>query len=85
MAFSQKDNSGSLFRNDKRASDNHPNLTGSALVNGVPMWVSAWTKEGAKGKWISLAFKPKEPKEGAAKKPAPKEYISEPDEDSIPF
>jgi hypothetical protein len=60
MAYEQKDNSGTLFKNDKREKDTHPHATGTALIDGVEYWVSAWTKEGAKGKFQSLAFKPKE-------------------------
>lgn len=62
--FQQKDNSGSLFKNDRREKDTHPHATGSALIDGVEYWVSAWTKEGAKGKWQSLAFKKKEERSG---------------------
>ena len=60
MAYEQRDNSGSLFKNDKREKDSHPNATGSAMIGGVEYWVSAWTKDGKKGKWQSLAFKRKE-------------------------
>lgn len=66
MAFEQRELTGSLFKNDKRESDNHPHATGSALIDGVEYWVSAWTKEGAKGKWQSLAFKRKEAKQNIA-------------------
>jgi hypothetical protein len=59
MAFEQRELSGSLFKNDRREKDTHPNMTGTALINGVEYWVSAWTREGKSGKWISLAFKPK--------------------------
>ena len=59
MAFEHKDNSGSLFKNEKREKDTHPHATGTAVIDGVAYWVSAWTKEGAKGKWQSLAFKRK--------------------------
>lgn len=60
MAYEQKDNSGTLFKNDKREKDTHPHATGTALIDGVEYWVSAWTKDGAKGKFQSLAFKPKQ-------------------------
>lgn len=60
--FQPKPNTGSLFKNDRREKDTHPHATGSALIDGVEYWVSAWTKEGEKGKWQSLAFKPKQEK-----------------------
>lgn len=62
MAFELRELSGSLFRNDKKTADNHPNATGSCLIDGVTYYISAWTKEGAKGKWQSLQFKRKDAK-----------------------
>jgi hypothetical protein len=61
MAYEMKELSGSLFKNQKKEKDTHPNATGSALIDGVEYWVSAWTKEDKNGnKWQSLAFKPKD-------------------------
>lgn len=81
MAYEQKDNSGSLFRNEKRDKDTHPHATGTALIDGVEYFVSAWTKEGRKGKFQSLAFKRKEPKREARTS-----YDREPDDVSdLPF
>lgn len=66
MAYEQKPNSGSLFRNKKKEKDSHPDRTGSALIGGVDYWVSGWIKESEKGQWLSLAFKEKDaPKEAA--------------------
>ena len=73
MAYEQKPNSGSLFKNEKKEKDTHPNLQGSALIDGVEYWVSAWTKEGKKGKWISMAFKPKEGQDHDDKRPKDKD------------
>lgn len=60
MTYETKELSGSLFKNEKKEKDSHPSMKGSAKINGVEYWVSGWTKEGKKGKWISLAFKKKE-------------------------
>ena len=68
MAFKMKDMSGSLFRNEKKEKDTHPNATGSCLIDGVEYWGSAWTNEGAKGKWQSLAFTSKDEKKAAPEK-----------------
>lgn len=72
MAFEQKDNSGSLFKNEKKEKETHPNMRGSAKIDGIEYWVSGWTKEGKNGKWISLSFKPKEETPPQAKKPTSK-------------
>jgi len=61
MAYEQKDMSGTLFKNDRREKDSHPHAKGTALIDGVEYWISAWTKEGSKGKFQSLSFQRKEP------------------------
>ena len=60
MAYEQKENTGSLFKNDKREKDTHPHAKGTALIDGVEYWISAWTKEGKNGKFQSLSFKRKD-------------------------
>ena len=62
MAYEQKDNSGSLFRNDKRETDSQPHAKGSALIEGVEFWVSAWTNtsERTGEKYQKLSFTRKE-------------------------
>jgi hypothetical protein len=64
MAYEQRDNSGSLFRNDRKEKESHPDRTGSAMVDGVEYWVSGWIKQDRNGnQFMSLAFKPKVAKE----------------------
>ena len=60
MSYTPKDNSGTLFKNDKREKETHPNAKGTALIDGVEYWVSAWTKEGKAGKFQSLSFERKD-------------------------
>ena len=59
-------NRGVLFKNDRKEKDTHPNMKGSINVEGVEYWVSAWTKEGQNGKFISLSLTPKEQTQTAA-------------------
>jgi hypothetical protein len=82
MAFEHRENSGSLFRNDKREKDTQPHARGDALIGGVLYEISAWTKDGAKGKFQSLAFKPKDPP--AAPKPQTTPFAEDLDDD-LPF
>lgn len=56
-------NRGSIWKNDKKDKDTHPDFTGSLNVGGVEYWVSAWKrKEGASSKAPALSFsvKPKD-------------------------
>jgi len=82
MTFEHKPNSGSLFKNDKRETDSQPNAKGSALIDGVAYWVSAWTNESANGaRYQSLKFSRKD--ENTAPNPAAP-HPEDPN-DSIPF
>lgn len=80
--YQEKDQSGTLFNNDRKERESQPDFTGKAIVNGVPVYVSGWKKENGR---ISLAFKNREP--GAFEKkeePAKGGQIYDAD-DSIPF
>lgn len=57
--FKHKENTGSLFKNDKREKETSPNMKGSANIDGKEYWMSAWTKDGQKGKFLSLSFQSK--------------------------
>ena len=60
MAFEPKDNSGTLFRNDRKEKDTHPDYNGTIMVDGREYYLNAWLKKGAKGTFMSLSVKPKE-------------------------
>lgn len=59
MAYEQRDNGGSLFDNDRKERDTHPDRRGKALIGGVWYWVSAWDKyPDGKAAFLSLSFEP---------------------------
>lgn len=82
--YEQRDMSGTLFKNeDKQEGDKRPNAKGTALIDGVEYWVDAWTKDGKKGKFQSLAFKRKEKQGDRPTTNTPKPAAD--DDDEMPF
>lgn len=89
MAYELRNNSGTLFRNKRKEAENHPDSTGTVMVNGVEYYINGWTKTTKDGdKFVSLSFKPKDAKPATvpAKKAiaAPAKWGDE-DEQEIPF
>lgn len=81
--YETKPNTGSLFKNDKKESDNHPDYKGSIDIDGVDHWLSSWIKTSAKGtKYMSLSAKKKD---AVQARPAPKVSSGFDDFDGIPF
>ncbi len=66
MSFEHKDMSGTLFKNDKGDNPKRPDYRGELLVHGELLEIAAWLKDGAKGKFMSLAVKPKQERAQAA-------------------
>ena len=60
MAYETKDMSGSMFTNNRKEKETHPDFNGSIRIGGVDYWLSGWNKQGANGPWFSLAFKVKD-------------------------
>lgn len=99
MTYDTKDNTGALFKNDKREKDTHAHARGTATIDGVEYFIDAWTNQDRNGnRYQSLKFKRKDKQQG---KPAPKQERStsydrddarthggrdlDDDPDSIPF
>ena len=80
MAFTQNPNSGSLFKNDRKEKENHPDYKGSALVDGREYWVAAWIKKSKAGKtFMSMSYQLKD-EQTKQVEPGPTDL-----DDEIPF
>lgn len=74
-------NRGSIWKNDRKEKDTHPDFTGTLNVEGREFWVSAWKRKpgaGEKSPALSFSVKPKE-------ESAPARQSKQEPEDEIPF
>jgi uncharacterized protein (DUF736 family) len=52
-----KNNTGAIFKNDKKTAETHPDYKGKVNVNGKDMEVALWLKESKSGtKYFSATF-----------------------------
>ncbi len=83
MADYDNNLSGVLFKNDKDGNEKRPDYKGSAEIEGVQYWVSAWIRDGAKGKFMSMKYEAKE--QQTAPKPAQKPAPADDFDTDMPF
>ena len=61
MAEFDNTNRGSLFKNDKKTEEKHPDMSGSINIDGIEYWISGWKKKSkADVGFISLSVRPNE-------------------------
>lgn len=80
----ERNNSGFLFKNDKKEEDHHSDYQGSVNIDGEQMWINAWINTSKDGrKYMSLSFKPKVAR---ARQDKPLKVVGGQDfDDDIPF
>lgn len=85
MAYDET-NRGSIWKNDRKEKDTHPDFRGILNVEGVEYWVDAWKRKpdaNPKAPALSFTVKLKEAKEQKAPVSAPS--LDAMDDDTIPF
>lgn len=84
--YEQRDNSGSLFKNEEKESERHPDYSGMCVINGVEMYMDAWLKTADSGRrWMSFSFKAKgKSKDSKPEKQQPSRRQRDEDSD-VPF
>jgi hypothetical protein len=89
--YVQKPNTGSLFINDRKEKDSHPDYSGTLNVEGKEYWLSMWDN-GENGKpRFGVGVKLKEARRGdvpardSSPKANPAPAAGPKDEDTVPF
>lgn len=79
MAYEQKAGQGSLFKNEKKTEEKHPDYKGSLTTpEGVECWVSGWIKrQEGKATYMSLSIQ--------AKDIQPAKVVEQSTPDDLPF
>jgi hypothetical protein len=77
-------NRGSIWKNDKKETEKHPDFTGSINVEGKEYWVSAWKRKpdaNPKAPALSFSVTAKDANQFQERQSAPDDDFSDP----IPF
>lgn len=80
-------NRGSVWKNEKKEKDTHPDFTGTLDVRGEQFWVSAWKRKdgaGPKAPVLTFSVKPKD-EQPAAPRSEPTRNANPLPDDDIPF
>ena len=90
MSDYDNNNQGAVWKNERRETEKHPHFTGSATINGVDYYVSAWKRDSEgnpKAPALKFSVTPKLATvirdSDVPPKPAPEN--DEPFNDDIPF
>jgi hypothetical protein len=86
MADYDNTNTFALFKNDKGDNPKRPDYTGTINVEGIEFTLSAWIREGKKGKFMSGTVQPKqEARQPAGTKPGSNLHEDDFESEDIPF
>jgi uncharacterized protein (DUF736 family) len=78
MAEFDNTNRGSLFKNEKKEEEKHPDMNGSINIEGVEYWISGWRKTSKAGSgFISLSVRPKQQQASKPSQPTKKANVED--------
>lgn len=86
MAYEIKDNTFSLFENDKKGNDKAPDYKGKGKVSGVEIKVAVWKRKSQSGiEYLSGSIEEVQQPDMPQSEPAKEEPAKEVVDDTIPF
>lgn len=63
MSKQKKNNRATLFKNENKTEQTHPDYKGNAQIDGVHYWIAGWLEKNESQKWIAISFKKMEDEE----------------------
>ena len=89
MAYQIREGQGSLFANEDKETERHPDYTGNVRLGGVLYRLAAWNRRAASGtEYLAISAKPERPRDDAATANSPAASPAEASQefnDDIPF
>lgn len=90
MSNHSNENRGTIAKNDRKESDNHPDIAGSLNVGGKDYWINGWLKTNSRdgSKFYSLTVKPKQERAQEIRREARQQSYAEQsggEDQEIPF
>ncbi len=87
MSYEIKAGSGSMFKNEKKETEKHPDYNGTVVLpDGTECWINAWVKRpDGKKPYMSISIQPKQVKAADSLPASPKSHPQLPEDDSMPF
>lgn len=81
-------NRGAIWQNKEKQKDTHPDFKGSATIEGIEFWVSAWKRKAdanPNSPALSFSVTPKEQVQNQGVQQAQQAINDDFEDDSIPF
>ena len=86
--YTPAEGKGTIFKNDRKEKDTHPDWKGTAMINGALVDIALWTRDGKRGEFYSVGISPARERPS---QPAPRQDAAPQGrggavyDDSIPF
>ena len=86
--YTPAEGKGTIFKNDRKEKDMHPDWRGTATINGALVEIALWSRTGQRGEFYSVAVsnaRPRQPQQTQQRSEAPPRRDEPPMTDDIPF
>ncbi len=84
--YTPAEGKGTIFKNDRKEKENHPDWKGVAMLDGRMVEIALWERDGKRGAFYSVGISPARERQAAAPQPAREVPPSRgADSDEIPF